>query len=328
MFNCNIIIANQVTVVNQSTAETKEIFIDSVVDKWTEHKKQSKRVAEKMKNIGKKERAERMANCADFIEYEHCPECDTYHIKKTYLCRDRFCPVCTWRLSLKRYSNMRAITDTLQAGYPELKYSLITLTVKNCKASELSSHLKKMANAWNNAIRRRPIKKALAGWAKSIEITYNEKERTVHPHFHVIFAWHNPASEEVIKAWIEAATKEGLKANAKAQNAQNLHQKENKEQTMAGAICETFKYTIKSKDLDDMPLSEFRALVDSMSGKRLISFGGIIKELAADLKIEMETADDTDETIEVCHKCGNSSLEKIIYKWSFAKYERLIDVSE
>lgn len=327
MHNYNIIIANQVTIVNQDTqqsaAEKQEIFIDSVVDKWTEHKKQSKRVAEKMKEIGKKERADRMANCADFIEYEHCPECDTYHIKKTYLCRDRFCPVCTWRLSLKRYSNMRAITDTLQVGYPDLKYSLITLTVKNCKASELNSHLKKMNNAWHNVVRRRPIKKELAGWAKSIEVTYNEKEKTVHPHFHVIFAWYNPASEEVINAWIESAKKEGLEANAKAQNAQNLREKEDKGQTMAGAICETFKYAIKSKDLDDMPLNEFRNLVDSLGGKRLISFGGIIKELAAEMKLEMETAEDSDEVIEVCHKCGNSNIEKMLYKWSFAKYERL-----
>ena len=131
---------------------------------------------------------------------------------------------------------------------------------------------------------------------------------------------------EVIKAWIESAKKEGLTANAKAQNAQDLREKEDKGQTMAGAICETFKYAIKSKDLDEMPLNEFRALVDGLSGKRLISFGGIIKELAAEMRLEMETVDDSDEeeTVEICNKCGNSSLEKLIYKWSFDKYQRLI----
>lgn len=316
----NIIIANQVTVVNSTNALKENFCDDSVTKKWTEHKQRSKRVAAKMEKIGKKERAERMANCAEYIEYTHCPECDEYHIRKTQLCRDRFCPICAWRLSLKRYANMRAITDSLQVGYPDLKYSLITLTVKNCQTRELSSHLKKMNKAWHNVVRRRPIQKEIAGWAKSIEVTYNDREKTVHPHFHVIFAWYNPASEEVINAWIDCAKKEGLEATAAAQNAQDLREKKDKNQTMAGAICETFKYAIKSKDLDDMPLNEFRALVDSMGGKRLVSFGGLIKELAAEMKLDFEEAEDDEEIVSVCKKCGNPRLEELIYKWSFDKY--------
>lgn len=318
-----IIIAQNVTVVNEPVDtirnNTRISDREGLTEKWADHKEMSMRVARKMMKIGYERRGWRMAECATQLVYNYCPDCDKYTIARTNLCRDRFCPTCNWRLSLQRYVNMTRITDKLADDYAEANYSFITLTVKNCMPHELSDTMNRMQDAWNRLLQRKVLKDnhaGAAGWAKSIEITYNPNTHTLHPHYHLLVVWRQrDHSEQMMKAWVQSCGKSGLEAVLTAQNAQSIHRKNNAGESMAAAICETFKYAVKSKQLDDMPYKEFKLLVDEIGGKRLVSFGGVIKEIAAQIKVNMETIEE--ESVNVCRHCGSMDVDRLVYRWSF-----------
>lgn len=316
-----IIIAHNVTIVN-AKSEEKTPATPKYLEKWEEHKRMNERVAQKMIAIGYTERGERMNDCAKQITFVHCDDCDRYSVARTNLCRDRFCPTCNWRLALQRYINMKRVTERLMTDYNQAYYSFVTLTVENCRPDALNETMVQMAKTWNRLLQRQVIKdeaSGVAGWAKSVEITYNPKAHTMHPHYHLLILWRkNDRSRELVNGWLQSCERSGLRAVIEAQDWQPIQDKGNSGDSMAAAICETFKYAVKSKQLDDMTYREFKILVDEIAGKRLVSFGGIIKDIVRDLKIDMESL--SDEEVTVCRHCGSVSVDKLVYQWAFGKY--------
>lgn len=322
MFSINIIANdNAIVNINSSSAATGE---NKIYEKWENHKMESQRVAKKMYHIDKG-RGQRMANCADILQYYVCEDCGSVEIKRANLCRDRFCPTCNWRLSLQRYAKMRQMMDKIEVLYPSRKYSFVTLTVKNCKAAELSETMSGMARAWNNLLHMKEYRKGdVLGYAKSVEVTYNKNTKEFHPHYHILVMWRElPFESRLISNWMKYAEAEKLKTDVKAQYSEGIKSNDAGE-SMIGAICETFKYAIKSKQLDDMPLAEFKRLVAEIGGKRLVSFGGAFKEVAKLIGAEMEKV--TEEDIKICKSCGSASLDNLIYKWSFGDqtYQKIL----
>ena len=322
------IIAQPGAIVNVSVAECPENGtvpgIENRINKWTEHKVESQRVARKMWYINQG-RAERMSNCADILQYNYCSDCGTFEIKKANLCRDRFCPTCNWRLSLQRYAQMQMVMEKFVERYPDTRFSFVTLTVKNCTGSNLSSTMAAMSKSWNDMLHMKEYRDgSVLGYARSVEVTFNKQTKEFHPHYHVIVAWEKEDRSAILTDnWIRYARLMGLEANTKAQCSSTINYGD-EGAGMAAAICETFKYAVKSKQLDEMPLAEFRQLVAEIGGKRLVSFGGIFKKIAKEIGAEMETV--KEEDIKVCRNCGSVSLDKIIYKWSFGtqKYTKIL----
>lgn len=293
---------------------------DEKLSKWAEHKKISDRIAQKLYALGYERRAKRMQECADFIEYKYCADCGKYMVKRANLCRDRFCSTCQWRLSLQRYSAMSRIIDTLSNAYPEASYSLVTLTVQNCKPSELAKTLDKMGEAWHLVLNQRKLKPLLLGTARSVELTYNARTKELHPHYHVMVAWYNKADSEntarLIAYWLKAATKKGLTANIKAQHAADVEAENGI--AFEKAVLETFKYAVKSKQLQDMPNDVFAEVVKQWANKRLVAFTGKIKEYARLTEAEsMEEVQNDEIQLSPCKCCGGINTHTYAYKWAF-----------
>jgi plasmid rolling circle replication initiator protein Rep len=290
--------------------------------KWQDHKKRSQVVAAKLEAIGLEKRSTRMKYCATHLEFNECADCGTVTVTNAQLCRDRLCPTCAWRLSLKRYAMMSGIMEALYNGYPEYIYSLVTLTVKNPRPEKLRLCLEQMQEAWRSTINQRWTKDCLAGWARSIEVTYNAAAGTFHPHYHIIMMTTDFVSiENIIMEWMRHCRKQGLEVSRKAQSSVEIAPTDHKEgYSLAKSICETYKYTIKSDSLADMPLSHFKAYAEAVDGKRLISLGGKIKEMAkameADKLDELDEKDDN-EKIDVCLKCKSVALDRIVCEWSW-----------
>lgn len=232
---------------------------------------------------------------------------------------------------------MREIISTINGSNKDISdWSLITLTCKNCEGNQISDTLTRMAKAWNLTKQQRNIKPHIVGWARSVEITYNEDLKTFHPHYHCLIAWRNGNSGNLlINKWLSACNKYGLIASIKAQDASPVRyfKNENNEAVQVDkdlpkeftkAILETFKYSIKTSDLETMPLKAFKSLVEQYGGKRLIAYGGIIKDVARAQKALEDVLND-DIQIDNCKNCGSSELEQLIYKWSFGTkaYERI-----
>lgn len=290
--------------------------------RWGEHKAESLRVARKLKNAGYESRAERMAACSDIIEYNYCHDCGGYHVRRANLCRDRFCPTCAWRLSLQRFGEMRRVLIALAEAYPESDFSLITLTVKNCHVKDLDTTMRRMSAAWNLVGQRKIMKQDVRGWARSVELTYNDVTREVHPHYHILVMWMDREhGDDLRRAWVDCARKKKLSAQIQCQNAK-LIGADGDDTALLGAVLETYKYNIKGSTLDAMPLHEFRAVADQWAHKRLLAFGGIIADYIKLCQAELDSIKDEDDTLR-CGSCLSANVEKLVYQWSFGGFRRL-----
>jgi hypothetical protein len=189
-----------------------------------------------------------------------------------------------------------------------------------------------MSKAWNRMLAKRKNREIIKGTARSVEITYNHKAKTFHPHYHIILLTEkNKESVGTLNAYFNTEWKKAT--NVLYQPITDLRRIENTALTeydtseaerYKGAILETFKYTIKDDSLAEMPLSTFRYYVDGVQGKRLVAYTGIIKEARAKLEFTEELEDET--TTRKCPDC-NKEMISAIYQWSFSEntYKRFIE---
>ena len=79
-------------------------------------------------------RADRVSQCGSYLDFGILPD-GTKKLVKANFCRDRLCPMCNWRRSLKLYSQVSQVMDILESeGYCFL---FLTLTLRNCPWDEL-----------------------------------------------------------------------------------------------------------------------------------------------------------------------------------------------
>ena len=288
--------------------------------RWTEHKRLAVAVGERLIKAGLEKRGQNIKMCGNQIVFRECRDCGHMVIERAMLCRDRLCPVCNWRLALKRYSTMQQIMDVVLQRIPEgIDMALMTLTVRNCAPEEISEHLSKMQRAWNRMLAQRYIRPHVMGWARSIEVTYNEQTHTLHPHYHIIMLAPTLAQETIRADWLKQCRTEGLEVDIKAQHAQQIDGARTEGDTLIKSILECYKYMVKASDTIAMPLGVLRHFAAGVAGKRLVSFGGIIKDVARELgEVQLDSPDALDQDIIVCTRCKSTELDRVIADWSFA----------
>lgn len=246
-----------------------------------------------------------MAECSNIIEYEKCTECGEIVIKRANLCRDRLCPVCSWRLAAKRFSEMMMVYDNIGDILATHTVSLMTLTVKNVKLSDLSETMNDMARSWKRMQERKWMSDNLVGWARSIEVTYNQDANTAHPHYHVLAIWRGKVQSDEYEYMIRQIWAQSSRINYVPQiDCRNAYTTDNNKDITSAAV-EAMKYTAKTKDMIDMPMREFREFVRAIKGRRLISYGGAISSTRKALGFNDDVPkDEIDDTTIKCTKCN------------------------
>lgn len=278
-----------------------------------------------------KKRSYRMKECSRFITFSICPDCNRSIASSATLCRDRVCPTCAWRLSAKQSTEMVQTLSFIN-DIEEYDALFLTLTVQNCEVSQLEPTLDMMSKAWNRMLAKRKNREIIKGTARSVEITYNHKAKTFHPHYHIILLVEKDArSVGELNAYFNKEWKSAthviyqpITDLRRIENRTLTEYDTNEAERYKGAILETFKYTIKDDSLAEMPLSTFRFYVDGVQGKRLVAYTGIIKEARTKLEFTEDLEDET--ATRKCPEC-NTDMLSAIYQWSFSQntYKRFID---
>ena len=297
-----------IKIIVKSRAEWLEI--------WAEKKKLSFEMAARLKQTKDwrlRKRGKNMEHCAELVSFNECQDCGTRQIQTAFLCRDRICPVCNWRLAQKRWVTL---FNALSAVYnDDLEFHFITLTIRNVCSDYLSESLKHMSIAWNRLLQRRMVKNYVMGWARSVEITYDKELGLMHPHYHVIMITKRGLNlfefdrNDILDFWVQSVTKEGEIASRKGQDAREIKMDEETENLLAAAL-ETYKYTIKQQDLLSMPVADFIHYVKQIAGKRLTATGGILKQ---QIKTDLDEVDQ--KAIDCCPNCGSKDLAVACMEW-------------
>lgn len=147
----------------------------------------------------------RVDECGTFLEF-HVTE-EKAALRHANFCRDRFCPMCNWRRSLKIFGQVSRIMEKLDgetADGENLRYLFLTLTVRNVWEDELSGAVQALYNGWrvlyhhymrgSRKDAEKRLKNVVVGTFRALEVTVSDGEDSpawagsFHPHLHVILA--------------------------------------------------------------------------------------------------------------------------------------------
>ena len=68
------------------------------------------------------------------------------------------------------------------------QFSMLTLSTKNCDIDSLNEEIKHLNHSWHKFTRKKFFT-SFEYWFKALELTYNKKDNTFNPHFHIVLAY-------------------------------------------------------------------------------------------------------------------------------------------
>ena len=155
--------------------------------KWTQYKKQSLAVSDSYRTFeGDATFSKRMAECGAWLRFLACQSGHGMLLVAAIFCQCRLCPLCQWRRSLIMFHQVKELAHEHVKHFTSDIPVLLTLTVPNVWASELSERIGLMQTAWKKLMLRRPVRRVCRSWFRVLEITYNAERDDYHPHFHVL----------------------------------------------------------------------------------------------------------------------------------------------
>jgi plasmid rolling circle replication initiator protein Rep len=281
---------------------------------WRPKKIRNLKVADSFDRLGQKKKAERVRGCATFLEFTEIISTGERFLSDANFCRERLCPMCQWRKSLRVIYEVSRVMDAVETERPDLAPIFLTLTLKSCSGGELPSVLDAIFKSWDIFLHDRTIKSRVKGWFRELEITYNRDEDTHHPHIHAIIfvdkSYFRSRDYLCQKCWVwlwRKALRIDYNPIVDVRRIRNLKNRRK-------SVLEVAKYTLKDTEF----VTEDEALTDklvsvyskALKGRRLYAYGGILKEIAQNLfaKTDPEQGDLThisDDTI-------RSDLAKIV----------------
>lgn len=271
---------------------------------WDVHRGQSDDVGGIYAGAAEFERyAARIADCSGLLRFGWQDNADTgesrLRLREAHFCRVRHCPVCQWRRSLMWQARFYQSLPDLVAENPSARWIFLTLTVRNCKITELRQTIQHMNQSWQRLIKRKEFK-PVRGWVRTTEVTRG-KDGSAHPHFHALMMV--PPSMLSGRNYVTQSEWVGLWAScARLDYSPNIDVRvvkprapkegqtplDSMAQALQGAVAETLKYSIKPSDMiadEDW----FLELTRQVHKLRFVATGGALKDV---LKVDDESDDD------------------------------------
>lgn len=258
-------------------------------------------------------------------------------------CKNRFCPICAWRKARKDALALSVMMEAIRVEH-DVKYLFLTLTTPNVKANEVKSEIEMMNKAFSKLFKRNKVKKAIQGYARKLEITYDsnplittplfEKKQayyeklglkvadenptydTYNPHFHIVLAvkksYFNDSRnyikrDEWLEMWREVTGDYTIT---------QVHIERIKEKQTGNAVAEIAKYSAKSNDMGVSP-EVFETFYNSLKGKQVIAYSGLFKEYMLKYK--------ANELEQYMEKDKNEYFYKIMANWRADQSEFVLE---
>lgn len=283
---------------------------DELNAKFQPKKEHSEYLAFVYQMLGYKKRFANVLKCGSYLEFAVTPNLD-WKLHTANFCRDRLCPMCSWRRSMKIYGQCSRVMNELAKDYTFL---FLTLTVPNIPGSALSSKLDEMQEAWHDRFIKIPaFKNVVKGFWRGVEVTRNRKNNTYHPHYHVVLVVNKSYFDS--KSYITRDT--WLKMWQNAMNDSSITQVDIRKAN-AQAVPEVCKYAVKDAHylFDDVAetMEVVNVLFNSLYGRRLVSLGGEFKRVHALLNLD----DMEDGDLVHLDPVDNPDLITALYRYNWA----------
>ena len=295
---------------------------------WRMNKQTSQLLSQLSSYLGEEKRSERVGNCASYLLFLECVQ-DTGHPKKlksANFCKDRLCSSCQWRRSLKEFAVALKIAHTALDENPTLRFLFLTLTVPNVSIENLPDRLSLITESWHRLKKRTEVKLVVKGFHRAIEITYNAKEKTYHPHVHAVIAVPSCyfKTNMYIKRdrWLEMWQESTRMPQITQVDIRAIKHSSKEDPRLIKAFAEACKYSVKEWSLSPDQLAKIQSgdlkvdfgieghiwiredlessaeavaeLRAVLYHRRLVQFGGIFRDIKRELKLESGEESDGD----------------------------------
>jgi plasmid rolling circle replication initiator protein Rep len=294
---------------------------------WKPKKVRGLKVADSFQRLGYDKKAMRIRFCGSALVFLRNLETGEKKLHGADFCRERLCPMCQWRKSMKVFHQVSKVMDRAQEENKDIVPLFLTLTLRNCSGDDLSSTLDTIFQGWYQITKHRKFKRIVQGWFRALEVTYNKESDTFHPHIHAILivdkSYFKGKDYMETTEWVQL-WRNALKLDydpvcdiRKVKNGKGKHK----------AVAEVAKYTLKDTDFvhDDNELTDklIEVLSTSLKGRRLFAFGGLLKQIAKQIGIE-ELAEGDLVHIDEENVREDVATVLEVYRWNFglANYYR------
>ncbi|HCT1272225.1 TPA: protein rep, partial [Staphylococcus aureus] len=200
---------------------------------------------------------------------------------KANSCKNRFCPVCSWRKARKDALGLSLMMQHVQKEHKK-EFIFLTLTTPNVSKNGLEDEIKHYNQSFRRLSNRTKFKKVVKGYVRKLEITYNKERDDYNPHFHVLIAVNKSyftdknyyiSQKEWLNLWRDVTGMPEITQvhveKVKANNDKELY--------------EMAKYSGKDSDyLSNQKV--FDAYYRSLKGKQVLVYSGLFKEARKLLK--------------------------------------------
>ena len=293
---------------NKSISDTK-----TEVNKFIKRKLMIPKLSEKYKELSAVYEDDRFSRwshrvneCGDYLEFykfEHAG----LKLKAANFCCDRLCAMCNWRRSLRTFAKISKIIQSKQFVECKYKNLFLTLTIKNVEIDKLHESFKHIFYSFDKFLKNKRIKETIKGYFRALEITYNKKERTFHPHLHLILAVGNSyfKNDYISQADLTDIWQKSLAVDyTPVVDIRRFRDSK--------GVAEASKYVVKAdnKFLKSITNKALYTLRLELQNVRLLGSGGIYRQIAKQLKLELNN-----DIVEIDLPQDDILIEILKYRW-------------
>ncbi len=292
---------------------------------WKEKRMGASAVAQAFLALGEAERARRCMDCGTVLVFEECRADGHKRLVRANFCRERLCPMCAWRRSMRLTWTVDRVLHQAALERPNVGWVMLTLTQRNVPGQELAGEVDRVLRGWR-ALARRSELRGVWGWLRVLEVTRNPWDGSWHPHLHALLAvrpsyWsvNYVRHADWVRLWAEVMDLDYLPSV-------EVHRvrPRGRKGPLESAAREVAKYAVKDSDLlgngAEQEVAERLAVLHrALAGRRLVEFGGWLRDVKRRLRlVEPEDGDlvkiGDEHPGEACPICGGGMMEHV-YRW-------------
>ena len=241
-------------------------------------------------------KAERVKGCAEILEFKINKQTLESKLYKVWFCKSPLCPMCNWRKAMKHSIQSQKVIAEVMKRKPKCRWLFLTLSVRNVyDGKELDKSLRAMTKGFNRMIQYKKIEKNLIGYMRATEVTVNQVDNSYNQHMHVLLCVSSTYflnTEHYInqKQWITFWRKAMKLDYDPIAHIQTVKPKNKHKSDIQSAVHETVKYPVKDMDYrtndNEKNLKRVADLEQGLHKKRLISYGGLLKDIHKELNLD------------------------------------------
>lgn len=110
--------------------------------------------------------------CGNWIDFFADLDLTKFKVFSAEFCKNRFCPVCMWRLAHKDALKISVLMDYLEQEHNRA-FMFATFTAPNVKGDKLKNEITKYNKAFKNLLQTDEVEKMNDGFIRKLEVTYN-----------------------------------------------------------------------------------------------------------------------------------------------------------